>query len=210
MSRDGDHFPEVARSLAPFTLPGMNVNAAWVGISTHRDETQLAVLLNEATRNRSQKRLVKLLQMIDPEIEDLSQIQGVDGRQISMIGLRHMGLSVPHFGDAVRRFLFLAMTITSIPNGILLVDEAEASIHWSRFPQMAKALLELLHEFNVQAFFTTHSLELIDAFVDATPEKDDVALYRLMRAPDDGRTVVTTLKEEHVRTLRFDLGRELR
>jgi AAA15 family ATPase/GTPase len=97
-----------------------------------------------------------------------------------------------------------------VSHGLLLVDEAKASIHWSRFPQMAKALLELLHEFNVQALFTTHSLELIDAFVDATPEKDDVALYRLTRAPDDGRTVVSAIPEADVKTMRQEFGMEVR
>lgn len=188
----------------------LSIPCAWVGLSDHRDEASQARLIDVATRNGSKRRLVQLLRILDPDIEAISNSANHKMQLLPMLELAHIGLALPHFGDAVRRFLFLAMTITSITNGVLLVDEAEASIHWSRFPQMAKALLELLHEFNVQAFFTTHSLELIDAFVDATPDNDDIALYRLTRAPDDGRTVVTTLKEEHVRTLRFDLGRELR
>jgi AAA15 family ATPase/GTPase len=64
-------------------------------------------------------------------------------------------------------------------NGILLIDEIETSIHFSALSQVFTWLIQACKTNKKQLFVTTHSLEAVDAMLDADSEKDDVVAFRL-------------------------------
>jgi len=83
--------------------------------------------------------------------------------------------------------LNITAAILSVGNGIALVDELEDGIHYSAFPSLARALIQIVSQTDVQLFITTHSGEIIDAFADAAEAlsfPDIVALhFARMRPP---------------------------
>jgi len=70
----------------------------------------------------------------------------------------------------MRRAFILVASAAVARDGILLIDEIETGLHFSAMQRIMKALILATRAFNVQVFLTTHSLEAIDAFLDAARE----------------------------------------
>jgi len=83
------------------------------------------------------------------------------------------------FGDGFKRALIMAITLMSIENGILLIDEIETSIHVSALSEIFSWLVKTCQTREIQLFVTTHSLEAIDAMLEAINDKDDIVGFKL-------------------------------
>jgi AAA15 family ATPase/GTPase len=113
------------------------------------------------------------------------------------------------FGDGFRRVLTYALALFRCRDGgVLLIDEIETAIHYSALRDVYTWLVRACEQYNVQLFVTTHSLEAIDALLDATPEKLDTTYFRLFDTGEGPR--VLRLSETELRTLRHELGDEVR
>ena len=110
----------------------------------------------------------------------------------------------------MRRALQIAMTIPGVRDGILLVDEIESALHTSALASVFRLLASACKEHNVQLFATTHSLEAVDAILQAAlPDPQiDLVSYRLERG-DQGTTAVR-VDEPTLATVRNELGQEVR
>ncbi|HEY0755400.1 MAG TPA: AAA family ATPase [Ktedonobacteraceae bacterium] len=109
------------------------------------------------------------------------------------------------FGDGLRRIFTLAIAIPQCKNGFLLIGELETSIHTKALRGTFERLVKACIENNVQLFATTHSLETIDAVIDAC--KDDIidlVAYRLEQGGEQTRT--TRFDKELLTRLREELG----
>ncbi len=103
------------------------------------------------------------------------------------------------FGDGMKRMLFIAAALVTARKGFLLLDEVESGIHAFVLPEVMKWLLGAARAMDIQLFATTHSLEAVDAVLQAALEaQDEFVTYRLN-------------KEDHIaRRLNFDLLTDLR
>ena len=163
--------------------------------------------------------LVSLLQQFDPDV------QAVDIR--STMGLRpaiylkhaRLGLApLSIFGDAMRRAVLLASTLSSLPaGGVLLMDEAEAGIHVGAQQRFFAWILQIAKQRQVQVFMTTHSLEALDALLMAMPGEaadDDVVVFQLHRnqvqEPVSDQVQVKRFAGDLLHRLRFDRGLDVR
>ena len=61
---------------------------------------------------------------------------------------------------------------------------------------------------NVQLFATTHSLETVDAMLDASDSETDLVLYRLEKR--ESQTKAIRLDRETLHIVRDELGQEVR
>lgn len=163
--------------------------------------------------------LVSLLQQFDPDV------QAVDIR--STMGLRpaiylkhaRLGLApLSIFGDAMRRAVLLASTLSSLPaGGVLLMDEAEAGIHVGAQQRFFAWILQVAKQRQVQVFMTTHSLEALDALLMAMPGEaadNDVVVFQLHRnkvqEPVSDQVQVKRFAGDLLHRLRFDRGLDVR
>lgn len=160
---------------------------------------------------------LNLLRSYDPKIEDIDLVLVEGGADVSRIEPRRdrLVLSVKHqqlgraplstFGDGLRRIFTLAAAIPQCQNGLLLIDELEASIHTKGLRSTIEWLVKACIENNVQLFATTHSLETIDAVIDAC--KDDIidlVAYRLEQG--EAQTGATRFGKDLLTRLREELG----
>ena len=83
------------------------------------------------------------------------------------------------FGDGIKKALIIALSVLNISNGILLIDEIETSIHISVLNHVFAWLIEVCSHRNIQLFVTTHSLEAIDAMLQADSTPDEIVAFRL-------------------------------
>lgn len=167
---------------------------------------------------------MSILKMLSPEIVDLkilthtrlgSEIFGDEGtyNNVSSLHLKTTSLGyVPlgAFGDGVKKSLSMLLPLASVRNGALLIDEFEVGIHYSVLEEVLTGLIIAAQRFNVQLFLTTHSLEAIDTLMAACEKagEQDFITYRLKPGPEE--VDVRRWDFEKLKSLRYELGTEIR
>lgn len=165
---------------------------------------------SEARMGGFEDAVLKLLTSIDPRIVGVEVLAPRGPEAVLYLRDAVAGLlPLSAFGDGLRRILLMALAIPRASNGVLLVDELETAIHVSALAKVFRWMLDACKEHNVQLFATTHSLEALDAVLEAdtTPEEDIVG-YRLERA-DDG-TSAKRYGEDLLKRLRSERGLDVR
>jgi len=164
--------PSVIMS-APLALP-----VATVAPASHR--TEAIQELSEATLAGQKPRVLSLLQSLDGGIRDLL-ILTPKGKPVIYIDYATNGLlPLSAFGDGVKRAFFMALVLNSVEGGVLLIDEIESSLHVTALGSLFSWLVKSCETRNVQLFATTHSLEAVDAMLQAESHTlSAIAGYRL-------------------------------
>jgi energy-coupling factor transporter ATP-binding protein EcfA2 len=159
--------------------------------ATHYSTKALVEHLSRVVDEGKKELAVELLQLFDKEVEDLDVIASL-GREAVRVTHRTRGVvDLASFGDGMRRSATLALALTRASQGVLLVDEIEASIHHSVLRPVLSKLLAAAGTSQVQLLATTHSLEAIDAMIEAVDERgarDGLAAFWLRRN-DSGHEV---------------------
>lgn len=148
---------------------------------SHRVEQIQIRQLTEARFKGMKNQAIEVIQMLDPDIADMEILSPKGNRPNLFIHHQKLGIApLSVFGDGLRRLLMIAMSIPSVSNGIMLIDEIETAIHISALEDIFRWLVQVCKQYNVQLFATTHSLEAVDAILKAASEdSDDLAAYRL-------------------------------
>ena len=128
------------------------------------------------------------------------------------ISIKHAKLGVAPlsvFGDAMRRCLLLATTMTSLGRGgVLLLDEVEVGIHTDALPRVFKWLADAAKQLEIQVIATTHSLEVLDALLASDLGEDDLAAYQLKQTEE--RTECKRFSGSALKRLRYERGLDIR
>ncbi|MDQ7046321.1 MAG: AAA family ATPase [Sulfurovum sp.] len=97
------------------------------------------------------------------------------------------------YGQGVKTFINIMISLLSLENNTLFIDEIENGIHYSLFDKMWEIILKISKENNVQVFATTHSKEAIESYsrVSKKLEDDDIAFINLSTNKDDDIIAIT-------------------
>lgn len=123
----------------------------------------LSSRFTEAVQQRQKTRIVRLAQAIAPHISDLSLLS------VGGVSLLHAELTDGQFlplgfcGDGVSNLVSVGLAIISCSGGAVLLDEFDASIHYSMLQSVWTEISRFATEFNCQIFAVTHSKECISA-----------------------------------------------
>ena len=157
------------------------VNHITVYPSYSSSDIALALRLTQITKEGAKSSLLEVIQLFDPDILDI-QILTSSANRSSSLYIQHQKLGFAPFytfGDGLKKALLIALALPRARNGILLIDEIETSIHFSALCQVFSWLIKACKVNETQLFVTTHSLEAVDAMLDAASEKDEVVAFRL-------------------------------
>ncbi len=130
---------------------------------------------------KKQDRLIHILKIVEPRLEDLTvQFRGGALMIYGDIGKERL-MPLPLMGDGLGRLLGIALAMPEAQDGILLIDESENGLHYMVVSEVWKVIAGLAREYNVQVFATTHSQECIRAAHRAFEEDGqyDFRLHRL-------------------------------
>ncbi|WP_037285461.1 AAA family ATPase [Saccharibacillus sacchari] len=168
--------------------------------------------LTDSILGGNKEKLIQLLQDFDENIEDIEILSPDDRTAVPYFKHKYKGyLPVSIYGDGIRRVLTVATAILQARNGILLIDEIETAIHAKSLNIFFEWLVSSCHEFNVQLFATTHSLEAIDGIVSADSNHlSELIVYRLNKDRDTEETKSTRFTGETLHTIRVELGQDVR
>lgn len=105
--------------------------------------------------------LISALSIIEPRLVKLTTIIGASGPMLyGDIGLGKM-LPLAEMGDGLLGLMDKLLAITSVPHGIVLIDEIENGFHFSVLDKVWSILDIASEKYDVQIFATTHSMECI-------------------------------------------------
>ena len=191
------------REISP--LPVRSINGC-----SHRSSGVPSELWTDVIYADAKLQTVKLLQLFDPDIQDIDIISPRE--RASSISIKHKKLGrapLSAFGDGLRRVFTLASAIPGAEDGLLLIDELEIAVHTRMLEKTFNWLVDFCSQYNVQLFATTHSLEAVDAIIDACKDKEiDLVGYRLQQG--DTQTTTKRFDKKYLEQLREELGVDLR
>ncbi|WP_431100298.1 AAA family ATPase [Roseateles noduli] len=154
--------------------------------------------------------LLELMREFDQDVQNVEVASFAGLRPAIYIKHRRLGVvPLSAFGDAMRRCLLLATTLTSLSAGsALLLDEVEVGIHIESLPKVFRWLARAARQLGVQVFATTHSLEVLDALLAAEVGEADLAAYRIRQG--DERTECQRFSFDSLKRLRYERGLDIR
>jgi AAA15 family ATPase/GTPase len=134
--------------------------------------------------NKKKDEIIKLLNIVDPNIKDL---------QLGAGEIIYFDIGLDRFipsnlsGDGSRRLLTILTTIYFTKGGIVLIDEIENGFHYKILRSIWEAIVKAAVEFDVQIFVTTHNIEALanlrDSLIQTNFQKyqSEVKTYSLLR-----------------------------
>jgi AAA15 family ATPase/GTPase len=76
------------------------------------------------------------------------------------------------YGEGANKLFRILVQLTLQKGNKLLIDEIDAGIHYSHFPDFWKIILTVAQRNNVQIFATTHNIECVKYFAEILKEND--------------------------------------
>jgi AAA15 family ATPase/GTPase len=110
---------------------------------------------------------------------------------------------IDYFGDAIRKIVECCLLIAVCPkDGVLLIDEIENGLHYSKQKEFWKNLFLLAQQQEIQIFATSHSQEMIAAFAECCLEnnwEDEGAYFKMSKNLDSNKikAIPLTIKDLH-------------
>lgn len=78
-------------------------------------------------------------------------------------------------GEGTRRLLALALSLTQLSGGVLLIDEIDTGLHWTVLEDMWKLVIDGATRAGIQIFATTHSFDCIRGLAALAASRPDLA-----------------------------------
>jgi hypothetical protein len=166
--------------------------------------------LSEATLAGHKRQILALLKEIDSRILDVLILFPRGKIPEIYIDYASSGLlPLSAFGDGVRRAFLIALFLNSVAGGVLLIDEIESSLHVTALGSLFSWLVKSCEELDVQLFATTHSLEAVDAMIEAESKNLDRIVGYHLEVPN-GVPQVQRLDGHLLHRLRYERGLDVR
>lgn len=152
-----------------------------------REREFLNRVLSRATLSGVKSQALDLIQLFDPSITDIEILTPSGSQPRAYLHTTHFAQPVPLrvFGDGIRSVVTISLQLVTATSSasLVLLDEVGNSIHTSMLPSVFRWLSEIGRKRNIQIFATTHSLEVVDALIDAQDAAatidEDLVVYRM-------------------------------
>lgn len=176
------------------------------------DQKGLARLYSDLLRRGAEVRQ-RARELVSKLLADVTDLQiGLDEANTPDLQLLYSDHAVPAAaaGDGVQVVLRTAFELAAVRSGLVLLEEPEVHLHPGAMRLSARAVVEAVRS-ETQVVISTHSLEYIDALLDACDDEDlgKLSVYRL-KLGGDGVLAAARLDGTDVRELRDDLADDLR
>ena len=152
---------------------GISEGPVWPTLFVPTDSVpprRLSQMWRQAILDSNQQDVVKAMRLVADSIREIVVLPP-DGPQRNMPTSRDWyvvttefkkPIPLGSFGDGVRRLMSLALSLSRVSGGTLLVDEIDTGLHYSVMADMWKLVVKKSIESNVQVFATTHSWDCIE------------------------------------------------
>ena len=131
--------------------------------------------------------IVADMKLLEPDLDSIVFLTSDKTGSGIRIGLRNdrRRVQIGTYGDGMRQLLALRLSFIGAANGVLLIDEIDAGLHWTVMEEMWQFVVEVASRLNVQVFATTHSFDCIQGLGSLLQNRPDleeqVSLQRVTR-----------------------------
>ncbi len=147
-----------------------------------------AIGLGQLRQRKQADMVLEALRVVEPRLQSVEDNSASGTPMIwGDIGLSEL-VPLPVMGEGMTRIARLIVAISSMPGGLVLVDEIENGLHHSILSKVWKAVDQAAKNFDVQIVATTHSYECMEAAHQGLG-KDGFRLYRLEAKSGKNRCV---------------------
>ena len=122
-----------------------------------------AILLGRLRRQKRGELILEALRVIEPGLRGIEDNSSGGAPMIWVdVGLREL-VPLPVMGAGMTHVARIVLHASTVPGGVVLVDEIENGLHHSVLPDVWRAVEKTAEAFDVQVFATTHSFECVEA-----------------------------------------------
>jgi len=148
---------------------------------------------------RAKSRIIEhIRRAIDHDVVDIS-LADTEGRFL-VTHCSNGVLELSSCGEGLQRIFRLGLLFAANAHGVVLIDGLEHALHTWAFAGISRMLHELAIWFDVQVFFTTHSNEVLEAFLLDERRAEDVVTF-LLKKEGTGTSVRRFAGNSHRRAL---------
>jgi len=155
--------------------------------------TDLKSRFSDIQRKKRVDEVLSLLKELEPGVEDLRLLDPPGLLYADTGGIELIPVNL--LGGGMMKLLSTALTMLSMQDGFVLIDEIENGLGYSSQQKLWEAIFSWAQKLNIQVFATTHSMECIKAFSDCAEAGlfgADAKLFRIERKEDKFRAVEYT------------------
>ncbi len=120
--------------------------------------------------NKEKGYLLNIFQQIDPEISDILLD---DKKDIRIILLNKQQIPLQYLSNGIMSFIKIYFAIHSLEDTCILIDEIETGIHVSIYDELFELIANLADRRCIQFFITTHSIDIIESFLNIWQKRGD-------------------------------------
>ena len=151
--------------------------------SRNRNSEEDAQRLGHLRQQKKGDLVVEALRVIEPRLQSL-EVNTTTGSPMIWgdVGLSEL-VPLPVMGDGMIQLARIVLAISTVPGGIVLIDEIENGLHHSALPKIWQVIEKAANQFDSQIVATTHSYECIAAAenVFKSSSEDFFLLHRIER-----------------------------
>lgn len=163
-----------------YLKPGIFISSK---LRSNREDTER---FSNLEKKKRQDKIVNILQLLEPRLERLAVL--IEGGLPMIAGDIGIGELIPiaYMGEGISRLLSIILAIATTENGVVLIDEIENGLHYSKITDIWKGIDLISRQTNTQIFATTHSFECITSAHQAfnNDSNYDFTYHRLERVND--------------------------
>lgn len=150
----------------------MKYRAVPLAPNTRNSSARLIDLYSHVIATQKKDLALSLIRLFDDQVKDIHLVQAHGEQHLLLQHATRRAVELATFGDGMRQALALALAVTRASGGLLVVDEFEAGIHHHLLGQLLRYLLLACQQADVQVFCSSHSLDAIDALLNAARQID--------------------------------------
>jgi len=137
-------------------------------------------------KNKNTSDLLNILKILNEKIVDIELLFAANSPILNARLEDDSIIPIALLGNGLQTILSITMVIITTPNGVVLLDEFESAIHYSKLADIWKSIAYIAKKYNTQIFAATHSLENIKYCANAMNEInfEDFQFIRLQLKKD--------------------------
>lgn len=121
---------------------------------------------SELSKQKMSGPVIKTLQRLFPEVEDVSlEVEGHTRMLFASVNYLDRKVPVGVLSAGINKVLLLLLAIAAYRDGVVLLDEMENGLYFDAMPGIWATVVDLCRQNNTQLFVTTHSGECLRALL---------------------------------------------
>ena len=127
------------------------------------DPASMTEQWNTVLKEGLEAEIVTDMRLLQPDLDSIHFLPRTRSGSDILLGLENDRRRAPigTYGDGMRQLLALRLSFVGAANGVLLIDEIDAGLHWTVMEEMWKLVVDVAERLNVQVFATTHSSDCL-------------------------------------------------